>query len=427
MPEVWTLEKAIEWAFTHNTDILQSIETANRFTGQRMVSGANRLPQVRVSANADANSEGLIDLPNDTVSGIDPETRQATEGYGASFEIRQSLFFSQRRNLNQYQADKFNEMAAQANRLDVVHRIIAILTQSFDAVLFSEENVAIRELSVSTFTRLLDVATKRYEAGDVAELEILRLKSELNRSQADLARAENQQRAAEERLKRLLAIKDGATALKLSGSLTLTEGVFDFNSLIDLAIENRMDLKAAKLEWESARKELKAVKASKLPQIEAVAGYDNRSSFYDVDRSVDGWRIALIANADIFAAGRNKGSQMIKEAEANAARLRFDSLKLQIESSIREFQAQLDQHESIIQSRRSALAFAEKALEQIEAQYEAGATGLEIVLDAQDSLNKARFEMAQSILSHNATVAQLEYATSSSRKYSLLSNESLGE
>jgi len=426
-PEKWTLDQAIEWAFTHNVDILQAIERANRFTGVRMVGGSSILPRVRISADVDAKSERLIDLPNDTVSGVDPETRQATEGYGTTLEIRQSLLFGQRGAIRQYQADKLNEAAAKANRVDVIQRVIAILTQSFDTVLFAEENVEIRKTNVTTFTRFLDTAEKRFDAGDVAELEILRLKSELNRSKADLARAESQLSSAKERFKRLLSIEGTERNLTLLGSLTLSRQTTDFDALIVSALAHRMDLKAAKLEWESAAKQVAAAKTAKLPQIEAVAGYDNRSSFYDVDRSVDGWRVGLVASADIFAGGRNKGTRMIRESEANAARLRYESLKMQIESSVREFQVQLKQHESIIDSRRSALEFAEKALEQIEAQYEAGAAGIEIVLNAQDSLNKARFEMAQSIVSHNATVAQLEYATSSSPKYSLLSQAELDE
>jgi len=425
VPEEWTLDKAIKWTFQHNIEILQSIETVNRFSGQRMIGGSARLPQLSLSASADANSANLIDISeNDTAGIIDPETRQATEGYGASFEIRQSLFFTQYRNRKLHQADKFNELAAQAKHLDTTHRVIAILTQSFDSVLFSEENVSIREASVSTFKRLLDVATKRYQAGDIPELEILRLKSELNRAQADLARAENQESASEERLKRLLAINDTSHSLKLLGKLELKRSTSDFDSLTEQAIENRMDLKASKMEWEAAQKKVKAAKTSKYPQLEAVAGYDVRSSFYDVDRDVDGWRVALVASVDLFAIGKNKGSRLMSESEANLARLGYENLKLQIESSIREFQAQLNQNEQIIESRQSALEFAGKALEQIEAQYEAGAAGLEIVLDAQDRLNKARFEVAQSILSHNATVAQLEYSTASSPKYSLLQGES---
>ncbi len=410
IPPVWTLESAIERALSHNPDILKARANALRARGSLLVSRSAMLPKLRLVGDADRRDVALIDLPQNQLDNpiIDPETRQARDGYSLKAEIRQPLF-SGLQNQREYKAERLIAEAAEANVYDTEQRIIAILIQSFDAIIRSEETRASRENSIASFERLLSVAEKRFEAGDVAELETLRIKTELSRAKADLSTEETRVVTDYERIRRTLDLPSSTGSIEIQRELKPKTYEFSLSQAIDNALEKRGDLQNLKLQWEASELRVKGVRGSKLPKLEGVASYDARSSFYDSNNRLDGWQIGIFGSLNIFEGGQQKGLLTIRRAEAEAARMDYEAMKRRIESRLVELSSQLQQEKQTLVSRQDAVELAEKVFEQTEKQYEAGQVGLETVLQVEETLHQAQIELALSIYSHNSVVAQIQY------------------
>lgn len=412
---IWTEEQVIRQALTSNNDVLKASAQYQRQKGAVQVSRSSLLPRISLVADASERQDRLIDRTDDQIDfGTDPRTIQATSGYSSSVEIQQTLYNGSQNKLN-HQSEKLKAAAAKATLRDTQLRIVALSKQAFDALLAETELVKNRQDSIKTFERLLSIAQKRQQAGDVAELETLRIEVELSKAHASLAEAQNKLVTAEERLRRLLNLPNSAdglsTKLQFAGALSTA----DTNNLESIGsidvLENRYDLLSSKLNWDAAGKTLKAAKRSRLsPTIEANANYDYRSSFYNEDNLVQGWRGVLVGRFDLLDSGRKAGLIQVRAADETNARLTYEELKISITSQINELASQLRNAKVALQSRVLSVNLSEKALAQAEIQYSVGQIALEAVLSAEESLRLARIDYTVGVFNHNSIAAQLEYA-----------------
>lgn len=95
--------------------------------------------------------------------------------------------------------------------------------------------------------RLFDIATARFQAGEVPKMEVNLAEIRLGQTRKDVLTAERDYRNTLREIERLLSQEPRGTA-ELTGQLAVTPQTFDLQTLTRLALDNRPDLRAADAE-----------------------------------------------------------------------------------------------------------------------------------------------------------------------------------
>jgi outer membrane protein TolC len=164
----------------------------------------------------------------------------------------------------------------------VATTVSAVLDLYWDLVSF-EENVRAREQAVAMAKQLVEDNKKQVEAGSLAEIEITRAESQLYASQQDLVVARTNLLQQETILKNALC-RDGITAAGLAGvrvipldriSVPAKDEFPSEEDLIRAALAQRTEIAQARLNLESNQMNLKGIRNSLKPTLQAFAELTN--------------------------------------------------------------------------------------------------------------------------------------------------------
>lgn len=126
---------------------------------------------------------------------------------------------------------------------------------------------------------MLRLTQARLNEGDVPKLDVNLVRVEVNRLRAQQLQFENRLRAALLRL-RTLSGMDADEVLKLRGELQAQLIELTLQAAEQLALENRQDLKAAKIAEEVAAAEIRLANAQVVPDITPFVGYRRERSVF---------------------------------------------------------------------------------------------------------------------------------------------------
>ena len=180
--------------------------------------------------------------------------------YGSiSLRYHQPLFTINRLKLGLQTANLSYERTEQRYRrsqLDVVY----LVTQTFFETYRAKRQKEIAEQNLRQQQELFDLATKKYQAGLIPEVEALQM-------EVDLAEAKNELLAAEGRLARSQDAFKQQIGLALSDNIDVTTDIsfdrveVDLNRALELALQNRTEIREAKIDLELAQIDVKEADA----------------------------------------------------------------------------------------------------------------------------------------------------------------------
>lgn len=408
---VWSLETAIARALVANPGIVEARLMLQRQKGVEVEVGAKRLPQLAITASADRRDPDSIDRSNNEILFPSTRTSIADRSYDVRVEVRQMLFDGggvsnsvKRERLQTAQAKMALQVAA--------YRTVALVKQHYEAVLFrlaTLENVKRREASLR---QIADWTERRFKLGEQPELESLRAQTELKLAQSDLVRAESELRQARVGLARqlYLPVSDNkAPDMVLSGELSPKSVSLLLDDAISLAAANRLDLQSGKLQIKAAEHTVKAIRSDNLPKVEVVAGYGTRTSYYNYEREVKGWTVGVSGRWSLFDGHATRGRLQTYRTEQQVAQVRVENLDMQVRTEVVELFARLDQAKAALAAQTDAKALAEKSLVHARRAYELGQANLEQVLETENVLLRSQNAWAETVVTLNATIAQLEF------------------
>jgi outer membrane protein len=409
----WTIERALQRALESNPDFLASKLEYERQQGVRIQVRAKLLPQINASASRDKRDEGLIDRTTNELN-LPPNQRSfvASSSYDARIELRQLVFdgFGAWNQAKQYKALEDESRLAMEG---MAHRTVALVRQGFDAVLWRRDAAAKEQLRVGALQQIVDWTIKKHDAGEIPEYEKFRAQAELKLAEAERAQAQSNVAKAEQYFRRMLMIPDETAAgkpLVLDGELKPRSLPCTLAEATNMAHTRRPDLAAAAARLKAARYSLRVARGDYLPRIEAYASYGARSSYFDESHRLEGWSGGAAARWNIFDGLENRGRIRTQLAGQRIAEVRLDELEFQISAQLRELYAEAEQWRSGIDAQTSATDLAGRALTQARRLQELGQTGLEQVLQAELTSRRAQLGLLEAIFSHNAIVAQIEFA-----------------
>jgi outer membrane protein TolC len=381
--ETLTLDQCVSIAIGQNPLILSSIEQYNAFLAR--VNQAKAFAQPTINWDSDIQPK-LLDFKN------------TGEWY---FGISQALEFPGKRSIRgkiaSREASEFLQ-DIELLKLDIVFQV----KQAFYSLLLSQEKLGYAQQNLELAQDYLKKAELKYDAGDVAKVEVLRARVEAAKAANEVRSAANQVRLDKAMLNFLLARKK-YSPLEIKGDLKRAPISLNVDELIQKALSFRPEVKRITLGIEREQLTKKQGYMSYLPD------FDLGVNKHHLIGEGDFWDFTLSFPIPLFFWQPKKGK--IAEAEANIRSLKKESDHIQNAISLEVEEA----YRNALTADNQIKLFEEEILTQAEEvynlflfSYQEGEIGGIELIDARRTLMEARKSYADALFNYSVALAALE-------------------
>jgi cobalt-zinc-cadmium efflux system outer membrane protein len=284
--------------------------------------------------------------------------------------------------------------------------VVAEVTRTFSDLALAQERVVLAREALGLATGLRDTAKTLVDAGDVAELDLLRAEVEVRRA---MNRVTLEESAAATAI-RTLALLMGAPAdvnLRATGPLLLDPVPGTLDELLALARASRPDLKAAEAALESARAALRLVVAERfVPAVTLSASYGEGLDF---DART---RLALFGiSIPLPLWNRREGDVRAAEAEVAKQEAERERIVARIEKEVATALRQFAAAQRIVEEYvRQIVPAQERNTRLVQEGYQLGQLRLTEALLAQRDFIETRTAYLDAIAGYNAARVEIQKA-----------------
>lgn len=277
-----------------------------------------------------------------------------------------------------------------------------LVKRAFYGLLLTQEKLTYTQRNQELAQDFLDKAELKHEAGDVAQVEVLRAKVEAATAANEVRAAANDVRLARATLNYLLSRKK-YTPIEIAGNLKRDPIKLEFDSLLDRALITRPEMKRIGLSLEREHLQKKSATMSYLPDLELGV---NR---HRVEGEGSWWDVTLSMPIPLFFWQPKKGE--IAEAEANilAIQKEADHIKNTINLEVEEAYMNAITAENQIQLYEiEILSQAEEVYNMFLFSYQEGEIGSIELIAARRTLLESAQSYADALFNYEAALAALE-------------------
>lgn len=286
--------------------------------------------------------------------------------------------------------------------------ILDVQNAFLDLVLAKENARTLREI-LATFENLVKINRTRYEAGEIARVELLRSEVAALQFRNALRRAELRVRQEAVRLQWLMGRPAPAADFDVSAELRRDEPIGGVEELVAAALAARPDLAALRRERERLDAELRLQRALALPNVDF--GFAHHKQYVGpLPGQTAGFRFEI----PLPLLNRNQGEieRARQEREQAAARLRALEQQIRAEA-VAAWEQHLTARELLRTIENEMMGQAVRVRDTIEFSYRRGEASFIDLLDAQRTLsetmqayNEARVEYARTLYLLDAIAAR---------------------
>lgn len=394
-PASYSLEQAIDAALANNPElnIMQArIEQANAQLGESL---ASFYPQIKTSlshqhSNNPAQAFALIIAQRrlDMQSG-NFNNPGFVDDYRPQVSASYSLFRGGQDYYNS-QAAELNSEAAELEKSAARNRLVNHVTAAYYGELAAMDANTISQRSIESVQSQLHQTQLGYEAGTVLKSDLLSLQVQLAEAQDAQIHAANAIELAQNMLKTLLGLDaNDSFAINPAANKNLPESPANFEQLINQALAQHPELKAAEKRVAIAEQQLSAAKAAHLPKADAFVSYGSNSKDLTYNSNRDNLTAGVMVEMDVFSGFATQEKINKAEHQLTAAKESARQNRLQIENDLKAAQLKLQEALHRAEVSNSASQAAEEALRLVNQQRQAGVVTVSRYLETQVALEKA--------------------------------------
>jgi cobalt-zinc-cadmium efflux system outer membrane protein len=373
-PETFTLQSAIDYALTNNLDlrVLESRKTA---------------------AEAEIRTQSQLNNPS-FVGEITRSQPNYFVGAGYLFELGGKRHTRMDVASNEAAVARLDLLGAER---DLRHDVRV----AFYTLLQGRSKVREVRTSRDLAARLLSITRERFDAGDVAKLEVLQAELELKRRENEATQVDNETKASAARLN-LLLNRYPQDPITLQGALEQTATEVNLESLVQNAVRQRVEILAGEAQQRAQQGRLSLARKERIPDLQMEAGTEIHDTEFQY-----GWRGNLSFELPIF--NLRKGEIAGATATLQSLRYEEESQKKKVRSEVTENFLLYQAAAFRVENFRKELLPATTELEKLsEDSYHEGKTSLVSTFDAQRNSLQVRLEYLDALLDYQKAVADLE-------------------
>ena len=310
-----------------------------------------------------------------------------------------------KRDLRMKSAD-YRLNASQEDLNSITRQSRTLLYQLYYQLLLAQEKLRITEESAELYVKTIEVAQLRFKAGDISAAELSRIDLDKLRLDNDVFQSRNNLKQAQIDLGIYIGEELNAPLLKASDTWpNITPNLYQN----PMNIENRADIKAAKLRLSAAETNRELAMALKKRDVTIGAQIEHNS--LDLESNTVGIGVSI----PLMTGYAYEGEVARAESEYQAALLELDHAHAYAISEINKARGDLKTAEArVTHYDDNLLKEADKVLQSAEFAYKQGAQSVMDLLDARRTYKATQIEAAS---------ARADYA-SALAAWQFLSNES---
>ncbi len=355
----------------------------------------NRNPELRQAGHAvevasgRAVQAGLYPNPEVTIEGSELGNPQAPGGTVKAPVFRQEIVLggklSAGRQAAQCEASKARALFT-AKRFE----LLTSVRKGYFDMLAAQQRVEV----LAELTRLSGETQKTTETlvkgGQAAPLDLVQIRVEKGRFEADLEAARQQRTAAWRRLAAVIGVPEMAER-PVAGSLDALWPNYEFDEVVRQLGEIHPEIRASRVELNKAQWELKRATAEVVPNVTVGAGYER-----DNIAKEDYWTLQASMPLPIF--NRNQGNRQAAAAEVHRAGAGIDSVRNALVARAATAFGQYDAaRRRAVRYRDSILPDADQAYRLALAAFQGGQFEYLRVLQAQRAVAESRLEYLRAL------------------------------
>lgn len=390
-----TLEQAIDFALENNPEIsiMQSrIEQANTQLGEAL---ASFYPQIKTSLSyqhTDNPAQAfamIIAQRRLNLNGTDFNHPGGVDNFRPQITATYSLF----RGGQDYYLQEAAKLGIQTTELEksaIRNRLINHVTGAYYGQLAAMDAHKVSLRSIEAVHSELEQSRINFRAGTILKSDVLSLEVQLAEAMDAEIHAKNAIELANTMLKTLLGLSARETlTLNTERQPSLPKAPGKFEKLLDEALNQHPELKAAETRIAIAQRQLDAAQSAHLPKADAFVNYGSDSSNFTYSSGRDNVSAGVMLEMEIF--GGFATTEKIKKAELDLkiAKTAVNQMQLQIESQVKTAQLKLQEALSRAEVTDLAVVSAEEALELVKAQRQGGVVTVTRYIEAEVARDKA--------------------------------------
>lgn len=360
-------------------------------------------------------------MPSNFGDGTNPSTDGRQEltsieadkhNYKASVSLQQPLF-TWGKLYNSYKQAKLNLQAAKQGLKSEKHKLDLEVTKAFYGVILAREFVKVSEKAVAQVEKHVKTAKDLLEAGAATDYDVLRASVQLANVRSQLIKAKNSLRLAKESFKITLGL-ELKTEVNVEGKLEYNQKSFQLEELLNMAMENRPDLRQLELQVLAGDKLVSVAKAGNKPNLVFMSNYDaNFSTSYEegIDRDWKRtWNVTLAVDIPIFDGLATRAR--VKQAKSGLNQVKLGKAQLEdgINLEVKSAYLSLQEAQALIDAQKETVQQAEESLRIANLQHENGMITTVELTDAELALTQARVNRLQALYDYTVAIARLEKA-----------------
>lgn len=419
-----TLTEAVEILIENNRQLQNSRQNIKKAEKDVELSGRGYYPTANLQTSYTKMESGqqvptgtyFVSPPTGTkvIEGVQfeeklliPETSEGPdENYSTSLSLNQPLYLGGRVRLGK----DISELGLEMSKIEYQKQLdqsIFNLVQSYYGVLQAQGMVEIRENALEVVNEHLRIVKVNNEAGMSLRQDLLQTQIEQRKAEEDLIAAENQLQIAKKRLAQLLG--DSSVNYQVSTPQRNPEPATELDKLVNLALENRAELKSLSINEQMLAKQKDLEGNPYRPQISLNGSYSWQGS--ELDFSEGSWNITLAGSISLYDGGKASLNEEKKEIDAENLENSRNDLKESIRIEIEDTLLSLQHSEEMIKLERLSLENAEENLELTNKSYQAGINTNIDVINAQTSYKQAQIALLQAEYDYEKNLYKLFFNT----------------
>ncbi|HDS08941.1 MAG TPA: TolC family protein [Firmicutes bacterium] len=409
--EIFTLEKSIEIALRNDPGLKQLHEQLARVKLQKSKSYSTFYP--RISATGLYLKQGLplsMQMMAEQLGGGAADMGISEETYSFSLSATQPLYLGGAR----YYGLKISEISIELKENDIELRKKELqynIKKAFYNIMLAGEFIKIFQESLALAEAQLRIAQTRFESGEASDFDVLRAEVQISNLKPRIYRAENNLALATAAFLTQLNLPL-ETPVEIQGEFDSTRITLSLESLINEALQNRLELKILEKSEELADYGIKIAKSGYYPSLIFSYGYTEKNVEFNMDPDSwsSSWNAAMVLSIPIFNGFENRlNVEQAKSMKSEIAPA-TEGLKNGIRIQLKTAYLNLKNSEKILESSEQNIIQARRYVDIVQKSYESGfMTSLDL-MNAQFSLTQAMTENVQSRFEYQINLIELEYA-----------------
>lgn len=358
---------------------------------------------------------------------LEQDVKRSEMYNSVSLRFRQPLFTLNRLKLGFKTANLNYERTSyryQRSELDIVYAV----TQSFFALYQATRRHEISAENVRQQQELFDLASKKFAAGLIPEVEALQMEVDLAQSKDDLLSAQGSLQRSEDSFKQLIGISLDEM-INVATDFSVEKFSVDLARAIELALRNRSEIRESEIDLELARMAVKQADANSEIRGDIDAFYDItgvsdpdkpygstwpdlwNSSLDDIKRRPHNRGVIFTLSVPLWDWGVNAAEVQSAQAAMHTSELTLGEQKVTIQRQVREVVLRLREAENRMEVLQRNQEVAQRAFDiSLERFNNGDITSQELALD-RNRLTQAKTSYLDSYVDYKLAVADLRRKT----------------